>query len=169
MKVLAREFTSRMTGGGAPVPKRGLMSSRAVVALVGLAVAAYAMALVLPNFEACYFSCSTLAGYEWVFGTTFGSAWIVVALVLGHASYWVAAALLLGGARRRWAAIAILPYIAFCGWLGWLVLAYPDFFNLKIGWWLWPAAGALLVTALLVARRPNVGLPGSGSTAKQAR
>jgi hypothetical protein len=162
VKAPARDFTARMTSDDKPGSQQGLTGSRVAVVLIGLSFAAYAMALVLPNFEACYYSCSTLAGWQYVFGTTFGSAVIVVAFVLAHVSYWLAAALLLRGVRRRWIAIAVGPYAAFCGWLGWLVLAYPNFFHLMIGWWLWPAAGALLVATVLAANSFRGGLSGTG-------
>ncbi len=145
MKVLTRDL-------GVPGHQPGRAGSRITVVLIGLSLAAYVGALVLPNFEACYFSCSTLVGYEWAFGTTFGIPLITVVLVLAHASFWVAAAFLLRGLRRRWVAIALLPYAAFCGWLVWVLLEYPDFFHLMIGWWLWFAAIALLISAILATR-----------------
>jgi hypothetical protein len=170
VKALARDFTARKTGGDKPSRQRRLLGSRVVVALIGLSFAAYAMALVLPNFEFCYYTgCGKPAGWEYVFGTTFGSALLVVAFVLAHVSFWLSAALLLGGVRRRWVAIALVPYAAFCGWLVWLFLvAYPGFFqHLMVGWWLWLAAGALLVTAILAARSPTK-RPGMRSTHKGA-
>jgi hypothetical protein len=149
MQAMPQPLTAAVADGDPPGPQRRLMGSRAVLTLVGLALAAYALAFVLPNFEFCYYSCGTPAGWEYVFGTTFGNTLVMVPFVLAHVSFWLTAASLLFGVRRRWAAIAMVPYAAFCGWLVWLLIAYQALFDLRIGWWLWFAAAALLVTAIL--------------------
>ena len=156
MKALSRGMTVRLTGSTGPADQERPSINRAALVLVGLSAAAYAIALALPNFEACYFGCRTLAGYEYLFGQSSGGGPLFMAFMLAHVSYSLGSVLLLRGARRRWVVVALVPYVAFYAWLAWIVLITGrSVFNPMLGWWLWLAAGALLVAAALVARYPT--------------
>ncbi len=132
-----------------------------VHALIALSVGACLSSLGLANFEACFYGCATLAGYEFQFGQPWGHAIVTAAVMAAQISYCIGAAMLLRGYRWWWVLIALIPYAAWYGYLGSVVLVVGrDIFEPFAGWWLWMAAGPLLVAAVLLSGRLGAGPDG---------